>query len=252
MSEITWLDLGMSGLLVLVVVAISAWQGLGIERRLLLGSLRCIVQLIAIGFILGFFLRNDAFWLTLLAVLFQITMAIFSISNLLDNKVRHRHLISLIALLPSYLLVILTLMLLVIKPEPLWNPRYVLPLGGMLLGNSVAAIALVMDQYVSRLGRNRDEIFARLALGVTWRTATAQERQQTLASAITPTVSALYTVGIVALPGMMTGQIIAGANVMQAVNYQIVVMFMLTAVVSLATTITILLLGMRRKIPHAG
>ena len=154
-------------------------------------------------------------------------------------------------LLPAYLLVICVLIYLVILPDPRWNPRYLLPLGGMLLGNAMTGVALVLNRFRAECQSHADVVLARLALGASWRQAVNEERRSAIHAALLPTVSGLLTVGLVSLPGMMTGQIIAGASPVGAVRYQIMVMFMLSAVVAVAATIALEAITRRGKLEAA-
>jgi putative ABC transport system permease protein len=138
-------------------------------------------------------------------------------------------------------------MLLIIAPEPRWNPRFLLPLGGMLLGNALAGIVLGLNHYRALVSADRDQIMARLALGMAWFVAVEDERRYAAQAAMLPTISAMLTVGVVSLPGMMTGQIIAGASPLTAVRYQIVVMFMIAAATGIAVLIALHLMCKRER-----
>jgi putative ABC transport system permease protein len=238
-AQIGWVGLGWSLLLIFFTLAVSRWQRLDLEKRLLIGCIRTVVQLIAIGYVLGWIIGARHIGYVIAAMTFQLGMAAWTAGGLQTPPLRHGRLIALVALLPAYLLVITVLLALVVRPEPWWNPRVVLTLGGMLLGNAMTGVALVLNRYRSELRSHREVVAARIALGASWRQAVTEERRAAAYAALLPTVSGLLTVGLVSLPGMMTGQIIAGANPLQAVQYQIVVMFMIAAVVAVATTIAL-------------
>ncbi|MBN2082564.1 iron export ABC transporter permease subunit FetB [bacterium] len=246
-TDITWVGLAWSLLLIAVVMIVSRWQGLGLEQKLLIGCIRTVVQLLAIGFILGWIIQSSDWRLVLLASLFQLLAATWIVGTLVAPRLPGVRLIALTALAPAYLFVLAMLLFVVIRPDPWWDARLVLPLGGMLLGNSVTGIALALNRYRSDLRLNRELVLARLALGATWRQAVEEERNNAAHAAILPTVAALLTVGIVALPGMMTGQIIAGSHPLAAVKYQIVVMFMISAAVALAATISLVMIVRRER-----
>lgn len=246
-TDITWTGLAWTALLILIALGLSWWQRLSLERLLLIGCLRTIVQLILIGYVLGWIIGSADWRLVLAASLLQLGAAAWTVGSLMQRPLPGARLIALIALLPAYLLVLAVMLFLVIAHHPWWDPRLVLPLGGMLLGNSLTGVALALNRYRADLRTQRDLVLARLALGITWHTAVWELCQDAAHAAMLPTISALLTVGLVALPGMMTGQIIAGIDPVAAVKYQIAVMFMLAAVVALSATIAITLLARRQR-----
>jgi putative ABC transport system permease protein len=247
-NEISLVGLAWTILLILISLGISRWQNLGLEKRLLIGCIRAALQLFAIGYVLGYILKNGPLWMVLLASAFQLALAAWTAGSLQSPPLRGSRLIALLALMPAYLLVISVLLFLVIRPEPLWNARYVLPLGGMLLGNAMTAVALAMNRFRSECQSNTEMIISRLALGASWRQAVAGERRSAAHAAMLPTVSGLLTVGLVSLPGMMTGQVIAGQAPEHAVRYQIMVMFMIGAVVAVATALALEAITRRGKL----
>lgn len=251
-NDITWAGLAWSLLLIAAVLALSRWQGLGMERKVLIGCLRTIVQLMAIGFVLGWIIQSADWRLVLAASLLQLLAAAWISGSLVSPPMRGSRQLALVALAPAYIAILSLLLVAVIRPQPWWDPRIVLPLGGMLLGNAVTAVALAINRFNSDLVSRQDLVLARLALGVPWAAAVREERNAAAGAAILPIVSALLTVGLVALPGMMTGQIIAGIHPLAAVRYQIVVMFMIAAVIALATTITMWLLVRRGRFEYAA
>lgn len=246
-TDITWAGLAWSLLLIAAVLGLSRWQGLGMERKVLLGCIRTIVQLIAIGFVLGWIIQSADWRLVLAASLLQLLAATWITGTLVSPPSRGSRQLALIALAPAYMAILTLLLAAIIRPQPWWDARIVLPLGGMLLGNAVTGIALAINRYNADLAAQQDLVLARLALGAPWAAAVRGVRNDAAGAAILPIVSALLTVGLVSLPGMMTGQIIAGIHPLAAVRYQIVVMFMIAAVVALATTITMWLLVRRGR-----
>jgi putative ABC transport system permease protein len=246
-TDISWAGLLWSLLLVLVAVVLSRWQQLGLESRIIIGCLRTVGQLLALGYALSWIIGAGNPWLVLAAATLQVSFACWTTGSLMQPALRGSRLIALYSLLPAYLLILGVLVVVVIQPEPYWDPRIVLPLGGMLLGNAMTAVALALNRYRDDLTSHRPLILARMALGVDWRQAVQQIKRNAASAAILPTVAALYTVGLVAIPGMMSGQIIAGLSPVAAVKYQIVVMFMLAAVVGLSVAIALTLMIKRAR-----
>jgi putative ABC transport system permease protein len=246
-ADISWAGLAWTVLLILATLLASRWQKLGLEQRLLLGCVRTTVQLALIGYVLRWIIHGQNLGVILLTIAVQLSLAAWTVGSLQSPALPGSRLIALISLGPAYVLVITVLLALVVRPEPWYNPRVMLTLGGMLLGNSMTGVALVLNRFRADVQSHRDVVLARAALGASWREAVADERRAAAHAALLPTISGLLTVGLVSLPGMMTGQIIAGADPLQAVKYQIVVMFMIAAVVAVATFIALELITRRGK-----
>jgi len=125
--------------------------------------------------------------------------------------------------------VTLLALLLVIRVEPWYQPQYLIPLLGMLLGNTMSGIAIALDNLTRHAWEGRGRIEGRLLLGADWDTAIANIRRDALRSGPIPIINAMGTAGIVSLPGMMTGQILAGSPPMEAAKYQLLIMFLIAA-----------------------
>jgi len=129
----------------------------------------------------------------------------------------------------------------VIGVRPWYEPQYVIPLAGMVLGNALNGISLCLDQLLETLDERRELIETALALGATSWEAARDVLRDAVRTGMIPNINSMSVAGIVALPGMMTGQILAGSDPVQAVAYQIVVMFMIAAATSLGCMIIALL-----------
>ena len=117
----------------------------------------------------------------------------------------------------------------VIRPVPWYEPQYAIPLLGMLLGNTMSGIAVGLDRLTHGAWQQRALVEARLALGQDWRQAIGDIRRASTRSGMIPIINAMAAAGVVSLPGMMTGQILAGSSPVEAVKYQIMVMFLISA-----------------------
>jgi putative ABC transport system permease protein len=132
----------------------------------------------------------------------------------------------------------------IVGATPFWHPQYFIPLAGMVVGNSMTALGLALDRLFSDLKARRDEVEMMLCLGATANEASSGIFKGALKAGMIPSINSLAGVGLVFIPGMMTGQILSGEDPVLAIRYQIVVMFMLVA--STALTVTIVL-GIVRK-----
>jgi len=222
--ELSTAQVGLATLLILVSGAISVGFGLGIERRLLWAALRCVVQLLLVGLVLE---------------------AVFAASRRAQFSYPGIVLTSVISIGASAWLMTGLALAAIITPDPWYEPRYAIPLIGMILGNTLNGISIGLDRLGGELTSRRDEVEARLALGADrWEAALPLVRQAIRAGMI-PILNAMMVAGIVSLPGMMTGQLLAGADPIEAVKYQIVIMFLIGAGTSLGT-IGVVLLSHRR------
>ena len=140
--------------------------------------------------------------------------------------------------------------LLVIGPDPWYDPRYLIPLAGMIIGNSMNGAALAAERLASEIDERREEIESALCLGADSRNASREAVRQAFRAALIPTVNTMAAMGLVALPGMMTGQILSGTEPVTAVKYQIAIMCAITGSVGL-TSFLILHQGARRYFTSA-
>jgi len=130
-------------------------------------------------------------------------------------------------------------LLAVVRPSPWYEPRYAIPLLGMMTGNTMNGIALGLNQLTSGATAARAAIEARLTLGATWQVAIAEERREAVRTGLIPMINAMAAAGLVSLPGMMTGQILAGNPPAEAVRYQILIMFMIAAGTGFGTIVAV-------------
>jgi putative ABC transport system permease protein len=234
--DLSFWQLGLALLLVVVLVAISARQALGLERDLLVGSVRAMVQLYLVGLILATVFTAARWYWVLLILAVMAGIATHAAVSRLAKPIPGIYWIAATALTVSTAATLTYVIGIVVRPRPWWEPQYLIPIAGMILGNSMTSAALAADRLQADLAARRDEVEARLALGFSGREAVQPLVRAALRAAMIPTVNGMMTVGVVQLPGMMTGQILAGASPLVAIRYQIVVVFMLavaTAVGSL-------------------
>ena len=218
--------------LVLVLIAVVAarfWK-LNLTRDMLVSTARSFVQLIVVGYGLDFIFGIDAWWMIVLTVLVMMTTGAYTSVGRVKNLQRSFP-IAWIAIGAGSALTIATMLLIDIIP---FNSRYVIPLGGMIISNSMNAAALTMNRLTSDIRGSSLAIETSLALGKSWRQASRGFQREAAAAGTLSTLNMMKTVGIVSLPGAMTGMILGGAEPLEAVLLQIIVVYMLLS----ATTIT--------------
>jgi putative ABC transport system permease protein len=247
--DLSWWQLSLALGLVLVVAAISLRERLGLERDLLFGAVRTIVQLYLVGLILAAVFSAARWYWVLLILVAMAAIATHAAVYRLAKPIPGVYWIAATALTLSTAATLTYVIGMVIEPRPWWEPQYLIPIAGMILGNSMTSAALAGDRLQSDLFARRDEVEARLALGFSGRDAVQPLVRAALRAAMIPTVNGMMTVGIVQLPGMMTGQILAGASPLTAIRYQIVVVFMMAVATAMGSLLFVRLAGARYLTP---
>ncbi len=208
---------------VFIAAAVSRWQSSDLEKDLAIATVRSFIQLIAIGYVLELVFELDypAFTLAILLVM-------ISIAGRTSGKRAKRTPNGVtVALLAIGIGSGLTIALLVLLGVFAFAPQDIIPIGGMIVGTSMTTATLVITRLSSDFHDQRDLIESKLALGATSRQASLTQFQRTISGAMTPIIDTTKTVGLIKLPGAMTGMILAGASPLEAVQLQIIVMYML-------------------------
>jgi putative ABC transport system permease protein len=232
-------------LLVGLVVAVSWRQSLGLGSDLATGSLRAVVQLYLVGLILAAVFASARWYWVLLILAVMTGVATHAAIARIDRPMPGGYQIAAVALTLSTALTLAYVIGVVIQARPWYEPQYIIPIAGMILGNSMTSASLAGDRLQGELRARANEIEARLALGFSGREAVQPMVRSSLRAAMIPTVNGMTTVGLVQLPGMMTGQILAGSSPGVAIEYQIVVVFMLAAATAIASLVFVRLAARR-------
>lgn len=228
-------QLALALLLVGVVIMISVRQGLGLGRDLLVGSLRAIVQLYLVGLILAVVFHAARWYWVLLILSVMTAVAAQAATSRLPKPMPGGRGITALALTVSTAVTLAYVIGVIVQVRPWYDPQYIIPIAGMILGSAMTSAALAGDRLQGDLRVRADEVEARLALGFSGREAVQPMARAALRAAMIPTVNGMMTVGLVQLPGMMTGQILAGSSPLLAIKYQLVVVFMQAAATALAS-----------------
>ncbi len=224
-------DLVLAAGLVLLVAALSWRLRLGVERRMLIAAARSTVQLALLGLVLKVLFETTHPVLIGLLALVMLSAAGWEVMARQTRRYRGPWGYGIGALsmfLSSFSITVLALTL-IIRVEPWYQPQYLIPLLGMLLGNTMTGIAVALDGLTRQAHDNRERIEAQLMLGATWGQAITEMRRDALRAGLIPIVNAMATAGLVSLPGMMTGQILAGSPPMEAAKYQLLIMFLIAS-----------------------
>ncbi len=227
--ELTFWDLAIAATLVALNGALSLALRLNLTRVLGIATVRMVVQLALIGFVLTALFELVSPWWTGLAAL---AMILFAGREIMARQDRRLTGLWAYGLGTSCMLVAASLVTLFalstqLRPEPWYHPQFSLPILGMILGNTMTGISLGLQTFTTGLVRDRAAVEAQLALGRTRRDATLGVLRTALRTALMPIINAMAATGLVALPGMMTGQILSGVAPLEAVKYQVLIMFLI-------------------------
>ena len=229
--RLSMLDLSLTATLILLLAGLSWLLRLGIGRSTLIAAVRTTVQLLLIGIVLKAIFASQAIaWILLITVVMLLAAG-------REVMVRQKRRLSGIwgfavgtgSMFVSTFAITIVILIMVIGTQPWYTPQYAIPLLGMMLGNTMTGIALGMDYLSNSAWQHKSIIEGRLALGQDWQQAIADIRRDSMRTGMMPMINAMAAAGLVSLPGMMTGQILAGSPPLEAVKYQILIMFMISA-----------------------
>jgi putative ABC transport system permease protein len=242
-SSIGWGGLAASLVLVVLALAVSWRMRLGLERSTVWACARAAAQLLLVGWALTLVLRPDAS----IAWSWAWVVAMVGVAGL---TVRDRA-PEVPAILPLSILataIVGTVSLGVIFGFRIFpvEPRTVIPLAGMMIGNSMTATVVVARRITGELGDKRLEVEARLALGLSWQEASRPYLREAMRTALIPQIESTKAVGLVFLPGAMTGLILAGVDPVDAVQVQLAIMYLILG--SVATSVTVVGVGLTRRL----
>jgi putative ABC transport system permease protein len=226
---LSYVDLALASLLVLLNGTLSLALDLDIHRRLAVATLRMVVQLSLMGVVLTALFRIvSPFW-TAVAALIMVGFAGREVSARQDRRLSGiwAYGLGTGSMMVSATLVTILALTTAIRPQPWYDPRYAVPLLGMILGNAMTGIALGLNSFTTGLSQLRPAVEAQLMLGADRRQALGPVVRQSLRSALMPTINSMSAVGLVSIPGMMTGQVLGGVAPAEAVKYQLLIMFLI-------------------------
>ncbi|MCS7459726.1 iron export ABC transporter permease subunit FetB [Paenibacillus doosanensis] len=226
--------LGFTLVFIAVTILISMWQKLGLEKEIAIGTVRSAVQLLLVGYVLQFAFNADNVVFLLLIIGTMIAVASWNAGHRGRGLAGIRWRIAIAIFATEAVTMGLLLSLDIIER----TPQYVIPMSGITIGSAMVVSGLFINQMKREAQASKGEIEALLSLGASARQAIHEPLKRSVKASMIPTIDGMKTVGLVQLPGMMTGMIVAGANPVEAVRYQVLIMF---ALVSSAALTSILL-----------
>lgn len=247
MIQLSTVDLALASLLILFVALLSYRSHARLEKKILFAAVRATLQLLAVAVVLqSLFNHSNLLWVTLISLLMV---------GLAGREIHLRQQRRLsggwglftgtAAMFLSSMVTALFALLVIIQYDPWYHPQYAIPLLGMLLGNTMNGISLGMDRLTSSVWEQRQTLEAKLAMGHSATEAIRSLREDAVRTGMIPILNAMAAAGVISLPGMMTGQILAGAAPIEAVKYQILILFLIAGGTGFGVMVAISILSRR-------
>ena len=240
---------GAYGLILLAVGFARVWQ-IGQEKQLLWASIRMVLQLLAVGYLLNLIFTVHSPLPVLLMLLAMTGFSLQVAGSRSKKRMPHFYRVMGSSIMIGCGGITCYFCLLVVGYSPWYDPRYLIPLAGMIIGNAMNGASLAAERLSSEMHDRREEIETAICLGANARQAAESAVRAAYTAALIPTMNTMAATGIVALPGMMTGQILSGTEPVVAVRYQIAIMCAITGSVAI-TSFLILLQGYRHYFTKA-
>ncbi|WP_414588321.1 ABC transporter permease [Scytonema sp. PCC 10023] len=236
--KLDFVDLACAVGLMGAAIALSAWERIGLELNLAIATGRTILQLAVLGYVLEFIFALDNPWAVLAILSIMLTISAIVARNRITQKIPQMLPLVWGSIFLSTALTMVYTNVLIIQPDRWFEPQYVIPLAGIVLGNAMNAAALAGERLVSTINASHLEIETHLSLGATPQQAIVQYRKDAVRAGLIPTLNQMMVIGMVTLPGIITGQLLSGVNAREAASYQILIMFMI-AFANLLTTVLV-------------
>ena len=219
--------------LVIITLVFSYSQKLKLEKEIIFSAIRAVVQLVAVGYVLEYIFGFKSPIFTTLLLLFMTFNASYNAAKR-GKAIKHGIMISFLSIISG---TIVTLTILILSKIIAYEPFQIIPISGMIISNSMVALGLCYKQITSDFKNKREEIETKLSLGADILPSSIGIIRDSIKTGMLPTIDSAKTLGIVSLPGMMTGLILAGVSPVEAIKYQIMVTFMLLSTTSISSFI---------------
>ncbi|KAI8363822.1 hypothetical protein EDC96DRAFT_511846 [Choanephora cucurbitarum] len=227
---LSWINVAIASSFILINGGISLVLGLKLEKTLIVAAVRCLIQLTIMGFILEdvFKARHPA-----LVLFMTFVLILLGAYETVYNKSKQSYKGMFLSVLVSSGIATLVVGIIgtrfAMKQKPFWIPEIFIPTMGMLLGNAMSGMAVALSSVLSSVSNRREQIETYLAFGASRWEAGQSIAIEAVRLSMLPTINQMSVIGLIAIPGMMTGQILGGAPVSNAVKYQQIIMFLISA-----------------------
>ncbi len=234
------------GVVFIVVAGLtSLYHSLQLEKDLIIGTVRTFVQLFMLGYVLKFVFSINNAVLVLAVFGFMTFFAAWTIHGRVKEKEISFFMPVFLSMVISFFTVSFVVTAVIVDVQPWWEPRYFIPMGGMVIGNSMNAIAIALERMLGEIRTKRNEIEMKLCMGADSTEASKDIVKNAMQAGMIPSINSMMAVGMVFIPGMMTGQILGGSDPITAIKYQIVVMVMITGATAIGTLLVVVLVRRR-------
>jgi len=242
-DSLNYWDIALAASLLCINAGLSIYYKLGTAKRLVIAAIRMVVQLTLVGLVLKALFTAMSPWLTLLAAVVMIGFAGREAMARQDRTFIGfwGYGLGMISMLMAAGIVTVFALSTQFHADPWYDPRYAIPILGMILGNTMTGVSLALDRLLSDADSGRAKIEARLALGHTFWDAMQGPLRSAMRAGLIPTVNGMAAAGVVSLPGMMTGQILAGVDPVEAVKYQLLIMFLIAGGTALGVLCSVMI-----------
>lgn len=236
------INLALAYMFVLLLLLLSKARGIRREKLILLATTRMTLQLTTMGFVLMFVFAHPNWWLTVFMLAVMLSFAVYNAVKRVKLPVnRELRRLMAISMVVGYLVTAAVFLFLILRVSPWFDPQYCIPISGMIIGNAMTGLALGANKLCSGMREKRAVIDNSLMLGAAPEAAAREIVNDAFDSAILPTMNNMLTMGIVSLPGMMTGQILSGTFPLTAIKYQIGIMLAILGCTALTVIIFVTL-----------
>ena len=240
------IDIGISGMLLmygllLVPLGIFYVYGIGLWRDTLVSVLRMTVQLVLVGLYLKYIFELNSLWIICLWIIVMLLVANWNVLEKARLRCWTFFPYTLIGITVGTLAITAYFVFLVLRPTPFYDARYLIPITGMILGNCLRGNVISLERFYSGIKKNEKEFITYLMMGAGLAEAVRPYLRDALQAAISPMLATVATMGLVSLPGMMTGQILGGAFPLVAIKYQIAIMICIFTVMTASALLNITL-----------
>ncbi len=239
--ELSMYQLGAAYILTIVLFAVLRWRKIPKQKLLVLATLRMSIQLVLIGYLLILVFNQQNPWITLIIIAIMQVFSIVTILSKFKNEISDAlKKVVMITFPIATLLILFYFLFVVVQISPWYNAQYFIPIAGMIVGNSLTGVTLALSQMNTQMKDHHLKVEEALILGATIKEATKPLVDKSFQEAIVPTLNTMLGMGIVFLPGMMTGQILSGVSPLTAIRYQIAIMLGILATVSLSVLLMLM------------
>lgn len=241
--DISTISLIYTAIFYIIFILISAVFSKNLWKDFVIGGIRAGGQLLIIGFLLQYILKLKSPFYVFLIIFVMILIGTYEAYKRQKLKTKNRKLAiyTFYSLIISYSVVSFFMMFVILKLTPFFNPRYIIPMSGMIIGNSMNSVSVALNAFNKSIKDNIDKIETSLSLGATPYIAVKESLQSSFKLAMMPKINSLMITGLVQLPGMMSGQIISGTLPTTAIKYQYVILLLITSGAGFAVMLALFL-----------